>query len=173
MNENLKGYLVAVSEMQNKCSNGAHSGLEGIYLNEGKEFSKRPLTPQDEIELLEFVKNSKYKQKECWKNATKIALDSTDTIKFCEGFGVSHRIPIPIHHAWISFKGRAIDVTWGKEHVISSDANILKRIKKNIAESEYFGVEITKSELIECIHETMVYDSVVRNRLNKELHKKV
>lgn len=160
--KDIKNYLQTCSDMFNKKS------VEYVYLTEGREFSNQPLSPVEETDLLGLLARGTYTQKECWYNASVLAV-SNQGLTFCEGYAVRDKLPIPIQHAWVTFKGRAIDVTWGNTYTVRSPKNILARIRNNIAYSIYFGVEITYKELSASLCETDVYDSPVLHRLIKSL----
>ncbi|CAB4122544.1 hypothetical protein UFOVP28_12 [uncultured Caudovirales phage] len=50
--------------------------------------------------------------KECFKNAGQHALWN-NSLTYCEGFAISKRLGIPIHHAWlVDGDGGVIDTTW-------------------------------------------------------------
>ena len=67
--------------------------------------------------------------KECYGNATKFVFRHHDA-KYVEGFVINKELPIPIHHAWVTFDGKTVmDPTLDAEKY------------------EYFGVEFDTSTL--------------------------
>jgi hypothetical protein len=162
---NLKTYIEELKNMEARC-NGNFKGVNAYYHKHGKEFSHLPLSTDEEDELRALLRHSRgtFYRRECWKNAAVIAVPSKLT--FCEGYGISKKLPIPINHAWVCFKGRPIDVTWGDTHMVSG-RNIMKRIRRNIRENEYFGVEVDRKDLVDAMCDTKVYDSVVLYKVRK------
>lgn len=137
----IKDFLSAVARLAPKSQ-------EAAYLELGHEFSQEPLSDLDMEDLLNQVKwLGPFRPGECYMNAGRIALNNiTDDLVFCEGFA-SGIFAVP--HAWVAFKGRAIDVTWAiswekpKAYAAAKTrSEIRDRISLNIARSSYFGVEV-------------------------------
>lgn len=114
----------------NKREGYKYSSSEDLVLKQGKFFTpgKRP----EDIEL-----GSK---KECFANASKLALERSD-LTYVEGYAmINDRLPLPIAHAWcVDKKGRVVDNTWENPGV------------------SYFGVPFKTSYLAKKLSETGVY----------------
>jgi len=81
--------------------------------------------------------------RECYKNATTLAVEYPDRYIYCEGYAVCEGIPIPIEHAWVVDRTRknvVVDNTWTDN--------------KGVA---YFGVEIELEKLVERLAEQGLY----------------
>lgn len=118
---------------------------EAMYLKIGKWFSKEPLSASEREDLgfkLAYV--HAFKVGECYMNAGKLAMER-DGLIFCEGFAAGLW---PVAHAWVSYKDRAIDVTWpqnwGKPYfkATARAEDIMRRVEHNLKHCSYFGVEI-------------------------------
>lgn len=79
---------------------------------------------------------------QCYRNAGCLALDNPQLI-YCEGYAVTARCPLPLHHAWcLTPDGCVVDNTWeldaGAEYVgvaFSSDF-----LAKHLASNRVWGV---------------------------------
>jgi hypothetical protein len=81
--------------------------------------------------------------RECYKNATMLAVEHPGKYVYCEGYAVCDGIPIPIEHAWVIDRTRnnvVVDNTWTDY--------------KGVA---YFGVEIELESLIARLSEQGIY----------------
>jgi hypothetical protein len=122
--------MADIFSTMNKREGYKYSSSEDLVLKQGKFFTpeKRP----DDIKL-----GSK---KECFANASKLALERSD-LTYVEGYAmVNDRLPLPIAHAWcVDKKGRVIDNTWENPGVA------------------YFGVPFKTGYLAKKLSETGVY----------------
>lgn len=122
--------MADIFSAMNKREGYKYSSSEDLVLKQGKFFvpEKRP----DDIEL-----GSK---KECFANASKLALERND-LTYVEGYAmISDRLPLAIAHAWcVDKKGRVIDNTWENPGV------------------SYFGVPFKTNYLAKKLSETGVY----------------
>jgi len=173
-------YLDMVSEMQAALlvKNGVkfkYSGIEDLYFKSGHLFSQEPLSVADMFdlgELLRGVVRYRFRPRECFMNAAKLAFDVNGLV-YCEGFawcGI-----IPVQHAWVSFRGRPIDVTWPKkddgelaqgriDKVTVSLKKILSRVAYNIGACSYYGIEVANNYLREHILATEKYSPYVEGK---------
>lgn len=121
------------------------------YRRLGKMFSSVPLGTQDAEELGRLLAGiHAFRVGECYMNAVKIAMKQKSLI-FCEGIASGLW---PVEHAWVSYKGRAIDVTWPLTWEKGRGDNcaryrgsqkaelIMKRVVNNLATCRYYGLEI-------------------------------
>lgn len=92
--------------------------LERFVLRNGK--------PMESTKL----KGRPLKQGLCFRNATWFSERGVGT--YTEGFACRLNIPFPIHHAWVTVDGKAMDPTWRKPE-----------------EAVYYGVEFSREEVIE------------------------
>lgn len=158
----MKKYMQMVSKAARRGRTvKGYCSLEELYLKEGKVFSKEPLSRTEECELLDLLAGSRdlFQMRQCYMNASKLAI-GCDCLKFCEGLT---GCVIPITHAWVSFKGRPIDVTWirHKEDTPTNDLELLmSRIRHNIKTWTYIGVEISREKLHEVIFSRTLWGSV-------------
>lgn len=134
----VKPWLQAVSQL-------APRSQEAVYLELGHEFSREPLSEHQKDRLAILLRGiHDFRPGECYMNAGKIALEH-DCLKFCEGLAAGLW---PMAHSWVSFEGRAIDVTWPtawKTRLIKSAKKIetvMQRIEHNLKNCTYYGVEI-------------------------------
>ena len=122
--------MADIFSTMNKREGYKYSSSEDLVLKQGKFFTpeKRP----DGIEL--------GPKKECFANASKLALERSN-LTYVEGYAmVNDRLPLPIAHAWcVDKKGRVIDNTWENPGV------------------SYFGVPFKTSYLAKKLSETGVY----------------
>lgn len=122
--------MADIFSTMNKREGYKYSSSEDLVLKQGKFF-----TPEKRPENIELGS-----KKECFANASKLALARSD-LTYVEGYAmINDRLPLPIAHAWcVDKKGRVIDNTWEKPGV------------------SYFGVPFKTSYLAKKLSETGVY----------------
>ena len=122
--------MADIYSTMNKRERYKYSSSEDLVLKQGKFF-----TPEKRPENIELGS-----KKECFANASKLALQRSD-LTYVEGYAmVNDRLPLPIAHAWcVDKKGRVIDNTWENPGV------------------SYFGVPFKTSYLAKKLSETGVY----------------
>ena len=122
--------MADIYSTMNKREGYKYSSSEDLVLKQGKFF-----TPEKRPENIELGS-----KKECFANASKLALERSD-LTYVEGYAmINDRLPLPIAHAWcVDKKGRVIDNTWEKPGV------------------SYFGVPFKTSYLAKKLSETGVY----------------
>lgn len=139
--------LKSVMQMSaNMASDFNQINEERFYLEAGRAFSTEPL-PDDEIEQIAKKIAStgwSFKPGECYMNAGRVALE-TDLI-FCEGYAMGMW---PVAHGWLTYKDRAIDVTWPTEwksptcfRAVRTVELLAERIKFNVVNCFYWGIEV-------------------------------
>lgn len=118
---------------------------EAQYLKLGKWLSTEPFGASDLADIADMLKGiHNYKPGECYMNAWKIAT-SRRALKFCEGFAAGMW---PVPHAWVTYKGRAIDVTWptdwrlGHVGAAKNIGIVMDRVEHNLKNCSYLGVEV-------------------------------
>jgi hypothetical protein len=124
----------------------AYSSQEDFIAREGMEFAQEPLSGRDLDAIRPVVKRVaalRPRTKECFANAYRFAEIGQIMglpVEYAEGFGLS---VIPALHAWVAYKGRALDVTW-RELVDErySVRALMDRIEANIREKVYLGVPV-------------------------------
>lgn len=122
--------MADIFSTMNKREGYKYSSSEDLVLKQGKFF-----TPEKRPENIELGS-----KKECFANASKLALERSD-LTYVEGYAmINDRLPLPIAHAWcVDKKGRVIDNTWEKPGV------------------SYFGVPFKTSYLAKKLSEAGVY----------------
>lgn len=122
--------MADIFSTMNKREGYKYSSSEDLVLKQGKFF-----TPEKRPENIELGP-----KKECFANASKLALERSD-LTYVEGYAmVNDRLPLPIAHAWcVDKKGRVIDNTWENPGVA------------------YFGVPFKTGYLAKKLSETGVY----------------
>jgi hypothetical protein len=117
----------------------------------GSASSSRPLPKRGLEPLRNALKEMVHmapRQKECFRNAFLLAsiLDRRGLGGlYCEGYAWDARFPFPIHHAWVSWRGRAIDVTWRQtldRTATATAAQLQKFVEGNIKKNSYYGVPL-------------------------------
>lgn len=149
--ENLKQYLELVGSM-------GRASEERFTLKNGREFSVEPLTSDEKSQLLDLFRriHAKDTAKACYRNAWQLVEAGNAAgldFEYVEGFANSL---IPTGHAWASWKGKPIDVTWSKDMLTrgrhTSAQKMVDRINENIIGNAYYGYEIPLSYLRDFIH---------------------
>lgn len=122
--------MADIFSAMNKREGYKYSSSEDLVLKQGKFF-----TPEKRPENIELGP-----KKECFENASKLALERSD-LTYVEGYAmVNDRLPLPIAHAWcVDKKGRVVDNTWENPGV------------------SYFGVPLKTGYLAKKLSETGVY----------------
>lgn len=93
--------------------------LERFVLKNGRAYEQAPIPSP-------FKRGT---PRMCFMNATHAVLHHEMGV-YTEGFAMTPRLGIPIHHAWLTIDGKAVDLTWPHD------------------DATYFGVEFDKSVLI-------------------------
>ena len=135
-------------------------GEAAQYLKLGHWFSNEPLSDYEREDVGRLLKNiAAFKPGECYMNSGRIALHGRGDLRFCEGLAAGIW---PVPHAWIEYRGRALDVTWPtswkRDKVYKSAITveqIMERVNHNIANCHYFGVKIPTA---------LLQDHVVKQR---------
>lgn len=89
-----------------------YAGQYDFILKHGKFYQSQELTDEETKIVTNALRNLSFKprMKECFYNGQMLALsDETNTIKYCEGFGMSI---IPMNHGWCVINDKVIDLTW-------------------------------------------------------------
>jgi len=108
---------------------GHHAMLQRFILEQGREFVAGPRSVK------------KMKMKECFRNATQVALSSSE-FTYVEGYVLSEDIPILIHHAWLTKDGEtAMDPTLDAEgHFYYGVMIPLEELVSEISKSRVYGI---------------------------------
>ena len=132
---------------------------QAAVLAKGIEFSSSPLTPK-ELQLVSLIAShtmmvfGDFAPKECFSNAQKFlyvaqGLDSSQNIQYIEGFFAFSDMPFPIHHGWISFNDKLIDLTLTQEVYNSGIQDLEDRVVGEIPSTfEYLGIPIDTSDIV-------------------------
>lgn len=141
-------FLKKVQQLQmNRSEECKYASFFEMVDKEGKFNLNEPLSKKDEGVLMDALVELECHEpqiKQCYKNAfllTQIGKDRDLDFEYTEGYGATL---IPTFHAWVTWKGRAIDVTWrGDEFTLEPGAkNMLNWVKRNITETPYKGITI-------------------------------
>jgi len=172
-------YLVPMADMMKGLNPGRNPGagvykyrsMEEAVVSEGHSFSDVPLSPSEEKPLrnvLRFMlRRERPQTKQCYMNAFNLChaarmVEAGMGLTYSEGFG-EHMIAAG--HAWGSYLGRAIDVTWResyKDTRYSVDA-VLNRVRWNIVNCSYYGFEVPWDYVQKLVMRKRVYLSVLDN----------
>ncbi len=137
----------AAGKWMRQCANLSPRSEEAQYLKIGKWFSREPLSAFERESLGLMLRDIyPFRPGECYMNAFKIAQERAGQLTFCEGFAAGIW---PVNHAWVSYKGRAIDVTWPVQwkarFVYKMAVNvetIMQRVEHNLKNCSYLGIEV-------------------------------
>jgi hypothetical protein len=150
---------------------------DATYHRLGHAFSNNPLSVSDRAKLAPMLSHiHKFRVGECYMNSGLIAL-AQESLKFCEGVAAGMW---PVNHAWVAFKGRAIDVTWpiswepgrkatSARFTPSDKADvIMRRVLHNLKTCTYWGIEIPrpvlKAHFLEYKHYMPLFDPTLGRR---------
>jgi hypothetical protein len=159
IDRSLVEYLRWLSEAVSKTAHRSgwkHDSMESFYLKEGRAFPDTPYTPEEEAVLLAVFRGSKPKIKECYLNAQRLATSNMETLKYAEGYVFSEKVPLAIHHAWVTINDKPVDVTLRGDvcNVTTSDPKkLLRRAKENLVRNAYYGVHFPAPVIIKVWHE--------------------
>jgi hypothetical protein len=128
METSMSLHEILTSNVENWARLGHPSLLERFVLRNGKPYAPGPR------------KGRKGPERQCYMNAAKVVMCDADAVAYVEGFVINPDLPIPIHHAWVSYDGEtAMDPTLDS------------------ANREYFGVSFTRKELVRELRKTKIY----------------
>lgn len=131
--------------------------IENLLLREGRLFRTHFTNKEEKIvkELFkDLADNGRHtQQKQCYYNSQMALLTYSGVhrsdLSYVEGYGYDPKIGLPIQHGFLAYKGKIIDLTWGK-----SDYGIAER--QNIV---YYGIEISQKDLMKSISDTNAVQS--------------
>lgn len=127
--ESVKNYLKQFDVLVRRY-NGVESA-HGFCLKYGVAFEGAPLPDRIDRGI----------PKECFRNAALLVTSFKRKLIYCEGWGATPRVRIPIHHAWaVDAQGRVIDPTWDDPETCV-----------------YFGVPFDTEEMYRLIEESGSY----------------
>lgn len=142
---NLRSFLQNISSIIGPNPRGLYySSLYDFIYKNGKLYQSSKLTDREMLELKEVLDSSDYyKQKECFFNAQKIAVNNLGiNIKYVEGFLFDNKVPIPIEHAWNTINDKVLDFTC--KH-LNEGKPIIGVIPEGL---EYIGVALSPKRII-------------------------
>lgn len=105
--DELRKYLNFIANVQKSTKpDWRYASYEELVMTLGEEFTLDPR-----------VKPKVGQSKECFKNAIeRLLIESDEQEWYCEGWAVTEKSVIPIHHAWtVNSRGYAVDPTWETE----------------------------------------------------------
>lgn len=148
---NILQELKAYQKLLNNYSreNYFYNSIYDFFIQEGSYFNFRKIT-EKELEIINSaVSNLTFtpKLKECFYNAQMLCLnDTSENIKYIEGYVKIPNIGISIYHAWNIINNKVIDITYRLDSNlnISNSGNF---ILGNLNGYKYFGVELSKSKI--------------------------
>lgn len=110
-------------------------------LNNGKKFSGRSLTSEEEKKLQRLLTSPLYHPRRCFYNCQMIMMSSRE-YQYFEGYGQTETIGFNLEHAWLIKDGILYDPTWRNG-------------------TEYFGVEIPYETIRKSILDTSQAQSLI------------
>lgn len=134
-----------------------------------------PGTPPTEAELKELEpvlkiarRHCRFRLRECFMNAFILAetAEKLDCpLAYAEG--IAHDM-IPVTHAWNTWKGKVVDLTWRGDHSDqrTSLKSMLERIRHNAANHLYLGVDIPLKTVRRTMYSAKAYTSVIEDWTN-------
>jgi len=139
------------------------SAMHAVVLDRGVEFESQQLTPKEKkfLEGIIHITSCEFAQKQCFHNSQMVIL-STDSlpntgfeIKYFEGFVLSDRLLMPIHHGWLTLNGKLIDLTLTQDEYNSGIPGFENRIVGVIPQDlEYLGLDIESGDVVSIIRES-------------------
>jgi hypothetical protein len=124
-------------EMLERLASFREKSMEGFVLEQGEAFDVPSSAPA--IDLMT--------PKECFSNAAQLtAMTWSDDgeYDYVEGFVIDHKLPFPIHHAWIAPKGTntVVDPTLGWRPGAAYYGVKMDRgyVRKKLVENGYYGL---------------------------------
>ena len=128
---------------------------EDYVLDRGRLYDSNPLTSEERKIVLEVAGNRNYEQGACFYNAQILTgMGSQQGFRYVEGFAVGHIIPVI--HAWVTFNGKVIDLTWRVDKPCRK-GRLGDRILGVIpAGHAYYGVEFDTVDVMERLFKTEI-----------------
>ena len=105
-------------------------GMEAFILKHGKFYGESAMPAVGLPDL----------PKQCFMNCQRSILINP-AYRYCEGVGLSEGLPIPVHHAWLTFNDQVIDATWARF----------------ASRTIYYGVTLTRESVIDQLAKASVY----------------
>lgn len=143
----------------------AFQSTEELVLTYGLPDSDEPFTPKEEEEISLLVSGSTYRQKDCFSNAWNIVQDAhwrgVEGFHYAEGFGLSHNLPLEIHHAVVLYHGKVIDLTWRDDYTrgnyVRSGGALVARARENRRSNVYRVIPVHRLDVAAIMVKTGVY----------------
>ena len=155
-----------------------------VVLDEGFEFSSKPLDDSEKHSLACIIEDAsymcKFEQKECFHNAQMLVLAEDDLlddldhhIQYFEGYFIRENLPIPIHHGWIAINGKVVDLTIRQDAEASSVEGFEDRaIGEYPSDVHYIGIEIDKQDVLDRLKDSSETHTILDDWNSKYRHLK-
>lgn len=147
----LEQFRDLVNTRHQTTPNTVYTSIYDFMLKEGKMYTSQELTKQEQEIVNQAIDNLYFtpKQKECFKNAQMLCLfDDSEQIKYVDGYARPNTLGINFLHAWNEINGKVIDITWlvGEKGAKKNNIGLLY-------DTEYFGINFSKSQIIDRIEQ--------------------
>jgi hypothetical protein len=127
----------------------------GYVAAKGKPYRSEPLTDAERAHLFNVIDQScrRFPIKQCFYNSQMVAVtDKTNQLKYVEGFVADPRVPIPIHHGWLTLNGKVIDLTLRRTR--RGKGRLRDRAIGTFGDRQYVGVEFSKDYVLRYMLDT-------------------
>jgi hypothetical protein len=128
-----------------------YSSMEEYVLKNGLLMESAPFTDELRKDLREVLRlMTDYPIKQCFWNAQE-TVSMLDGFQYVEGLALDPMVPIAIHHAWTTYKGVIVDVTWRPNGSpldrTRSAATLVTHVERNAANIAYWGIVIARPKV--------------------------
>ena len=165
LDKDLVGFLKQLSSFMPIRPGFKYSGFEDFYLKRGHLFPHAPFTGPEAREIMRKLSTSGItpQQGQCFLNAQTLAAHGE--FGYAEGYVLREGLPLAIHHAWATYKGKPVDVTLRDrdEKTTRDPAKLLARASANLARAAYYGVEFRRASFLRVWHTEGVARAVIED----------
>lgn len=154
LDRDLIGFLKQLSSIMPIKPGFKYAGFEDFYLKRGHLYPTAPYTGPEARAILDRLTHvtEAPAQKQCFYNAQKLAAHGD--FGYAEGYVAKEGLPIALHHAWATYRGKPVDITLRDldDPNTKDPVKLLARAAKNLTRAAYYGLAFPRAAFLRVWH---------------------
>jgi hypothetical protein len=147
--EALKDYLETTATAFRR-EGKQYGSFEEFLLKEAKLVESAEISKDIERDLRQTLRYYRFPIKACFSNCQQVVAFQ-DGFEYYEGYALTPGL-IPVHHAWLMYKGVVVDVTWrpGLRDGLSDKRSLrtlIRHLARNVQEVAYWGLPVERKRV--------------------------